>query len=216
MAHFDPRTIRGTYEAVAGEYAAAFADDLERLEFDRAVLDAAASRMEEGGPVLDIGCGPGQVAAYLLARGVQSFGVDLAPRMLEVARRRTRELQLLAADMRALPIARGSCAGAVAFYSLQYVPRGHIGDVLTEVRRVLKGGAVLVLATHLGAGEIYGGEEWFGHKVEPIGATLHSDEELVVALRRCGFEIDSARRRHNLPHEAPTERLYVTAAARAD
>jgi hypothetical protein len=49
--------------------------------------------------------------------------------------------------------------------------------------------------------------EWFGKTVEPIGVTLHGEEELTDILRGCDFAIDDARRRANLPHEAETERL---------
>lgn len=215
MAEFDPQSIRKTYDTVADDYATAFADDLSNLALDRAILDGAASRMTAGRPVLDIGCGPAQVAAYMVERGARTIGVDLAPRMLQVARRRTDGIPLVASDMRALPFASGSCAGAIAFYSLQYVPRAHIDVVLTEIRRVLEADGVLVLATHLGTGELYGGDEWFGKTVEPIGVTLHGEEELTGILRGCGFEIEVARRRANLPHEAETERLYLTALANA-
>lgn len=39
------------------------------------------------GPVLDVGCGPGTITAYLRERGVDASGVDLSPRMIEHARR---------------------------------------------------------------------------------------------------------------------------------
>ena len=40
------------------------------------------------GPVLDVGCGPGRLAAGLLARGVPSLGVDIAPFAVALARAR--------------------------------------------------------------------------------------------------------------------------------
>jgi SAM-dependent methyltransferase len=40
------------------------------------------------GPVLDVGCGPGRLAAALLARGVPALGVDIAPTAVEMARAR--------------------------------------------------------------------------------------------------------------------------------
>lgn len=162
MDHFDPGSIRRTYDTVADDYAAAFADDLSNLPLDRSVLDRAMSRMTAGRPVLDVGCGPAQVASYLAERGTPSIGIDVAHRMLQVARQRTDGIPLVAADMRNLPVVAESCAGAIIFYSLQYVPRTHIGAALTELRRVLAADGVLVIATHLGTGELYGGDEWFG------------------------------------------------------
>jgi SAM-dependent methyltransferase len=40
------------------------------------------------GPVLDVGCGPGRLAAGLLARGVPALGVDIAPSAVALARAR--------------------------------------------------------------------------------------------------------------------------------
>src|SRR5205823_3817068 len=96
---FNPRSVREAYSAVADDYEAAFGDDLERLPVDTAVLDDAVERFQLNAPVLDVGCGPGQVGAYIAARGVGVVGVDLAPEMLAVAQRRTPKLPLAAADM---------------------------------------------------------------------------------------------------------------------
>ena len=40
------------------------------------------------GPVLDVGCGPGRLAAALLARGIPALGVDIAPGAVVLARAR--------------------------------------------------------------------------------------------------------------------------------
>ncbi|MGW4848298.1 class I SAM-dependent methyltransferase [Nocardia brasiliensis] len=39
------------------------------------------------GPVADVGCGPGEVTAHLHELGVDAFGIDLSPAMIDVARR---------------------------------------------------------------------------------------------------------------------------------
>lgn len=40
------------------------------------------------GPVLDVGCGPGRLAAALLARGIPALGVDIATTAVRLARAR--------------------------------------------------------------------------------------------------------------------------------
>lgn len=42
--------------------------------------------MADRGPVADLGCGPGKVTAHLAELGVPAFGVDLSPKMIELAR----------------------------------------------------------------------------------------------------------------------------------
>lgn len=49
--------------------------------------DETALISELPAPVLDIGCGPGRIAAALAAQGVPSLGIDVAPAALDVAGR---------------------------------------------------------------------------------------------------------------------------------
>src|SRR5439155_15857605 len=79
--------LAAKYDRVAEKYAAAFFDELERKPFDRALLDRFAAAVAGRGRVCDVGCGPGHVGRYLAARGVEVFGLDLSPRMVELARR---------------------------------------------------------------------------------------------------------------------------------
>ena len=70
--------IRRSYDRVAEEYAERFLRELASKPLDRAILDVFAEAMRGRGPVLDIGCGPGQVARYLFDRGAAVEGVDLS------------------------------------------------------------------------------------------------------------------------------------------
>ena len=47
-----------------------------------------------GGPVLELGCGTGRITIPLARRGVDITGLDLAPRMLEHARRKAPDLPI--------------------------------------------------------------------------------------------------------------------------
>ncbi len=210
MDPFDPAAVRAAYGAAARDYAVEFAADLDRLPVDRAVLDAAAERLAGRAEVLDLGCGPAQVGGYLAARGVSVTGIDLAPEMLGVAQERGAPVRLACADLRALPIRSRSCSGAVAFYSIQHLPRADLGDALVELARVLEPGGTLVLATHLGAGEITV-SELLGHTFEPMGGTFYPDGELERAVTAASFVVDDVRTRDPLPHEHPSRRVYLTA-----
>jgi SAM-dependent methyltransferase len=57
-------------------------DSVEPSPLDAFVWHINAS----GGLAADIGCGTGRVAACLAAAGLDAFGIDLSPRMVEVAR----------------------------------------------------------------------------------------------------------------------------------
>lgn len=212
---FEPKSVRAAYDVAADDYVAAFAGDLDRLSVDRSILDVTTELLGRKDPVLDIGCGPGQVAQYLTDRGIEMIGVDLAPRMLLLAAQRVQRDRFVNSDMRALPFRSQSFSGAVAFYSIQHLPRLALGDALSEIHRVLVPDGILVVATHLGHGEVYV-DEFLGHRIDPVGGTLYTEEELRLALERRSFRVEQARRRGPLPHEHQSERIYLTARREDD
>ncbi|WP_157420326.1 class I SAM-dependent methyltransferase, partial [Actinomadura kijaniata] len=79
---------RAAYDAVATLYAELFRDSVEGHPLDRALVTAFAEHVwaTGGGPVADLGCGPGGVTARLASLGVTAFGVDASPAMIELAR----------------------------------------------------------------------------------------------------------------------------------
>jgi len=90
-----------------------------------------------GGPVLDLGCGRGEVVSALRESRARAFGIDLRlPPLAGLG-------GLAQADARALPFADSSFGGAVSILLLHYFRDA--GPVLGEVGRVLRPGGVLVL-----------------------------------------------------------------------
>jgi ubiquinone/menaquinone biosynthesis C-methylase UbiE len=204
---FDASAVRAAYDLVAEDYVAAFGDDLSRLVIDRSVLDEATERFGVG-PVLDLGCGPGQVAEYLSVRGVEVVGLDLATQMLRLAAKRTGRDRFTCGDMRALPFRSQSFSAVVAFYSVHHLPRSDLSSALREIHRVLAPDGIFVIATHLGHGEVYT-NQFLGHEYETVGGTLYGEAELRDALVRLSFTVEQARRRDPLPHEHQSQRIYL-------
>jgi SAM-dependent methyltransferase len=204
--------MAATYDAVAEDYATAFADELAGKPFDRKLLDEFAAAVRGRGGVLDVGCGSaGHVTRYLADQGVDAAGVDLSPKVIEVARRYQPGLKFEVADMRELPAADGSLAGIVAFYSVIHLPAGQVPAALAEFRRVLAPGGMLLIAMHGGAG-VASSDNWFGRNVQ-VRASLWSLAELVAATEATGFAIVRQCARQPYPGEHATERLYIWAEA---
>jgi SAM-dependent methyltransferase len=205
--------MAATYDAVAEDYAAAFAGELASKPFDCSLLDEFAVAVRGRGPVLDVGCGSaGHVTRYLADRGVDAAGVDLSPGVIEVARSYQPDLTFEVADMRELPAADDSMAGIIAFYSVIHLPAGQVPTALAEFRRVLAPGGMLLIAMHGGAG-VVDADEWFGRKVQ-VRASLWSLAELTAAIEETGLTVVRQHSRQPYPGEHPTERLYVWAEVR--
>ena len=209
MEPFGSHIVAAAYGAVAHDYAEAFSSDLNRLPIDRAVLDAFVVGIEMGGRVLDVGCGPGQIGGYLADRGTQIFGVDLAIPMLRLAASRF-ALCTVCGDMRDLPFASGSFSGVVAFYSIQHLQRDELGGALAELHRVLTSDGLLLIATHLGEGEVFV-SEFLGHQIDSVGGTLYGEDQLLEAFERQKYSIEDVNLRDPLPHEHPSQRIYILA-----
>ncbi|SCG42667.1 class I SAM-dependent methyltransferase [Micromonospora humi] len=106
-----------------------------------ALLDAAAVRA--GRRVIDVGTGPGTVAAAALARGARVVAVDAEPGMLAAARRTATGAGLVGGALPRLPFPDARFDAAVANFVLN-----HVGDpaaALAELRRLVRpGGRVAV------------------------------------------------------------------------
>jgi len=197
--------LRSSYDQVAGRYEETFRDELGEKPYDRRLLDRWVSAVEN--PVLEVGCGPGQVGAYLQERGRQVVGTDLSLGMARLAARRLPSAAV--ADLRSLPIRRASVGAVLAFYSIIHIPRPQLGGALSEFRRVLRPGGRILLSAHEGDGEFAVGE-FLGEAV-PFVATFFNLDELVAATRSAGMEVTLAERRPPYEAEHPTVRLYVEA-----
>ena len=205
----DGARLRASFDRIAEQYAADFADELDRKPWDRERLRDFAGRCGRG-PVLDVGCGPaGHVGHFVAAYGPRVIGVDLAPRSLRVARGLAAGLPLVAADVRALPIASAVCAGIVAFYVLIY--EADPTPALQELRRVLRPGGVLLLAVHAGEGH----QHFDDYKGLPVDVELYLRSPTVLSgqLARAGFHVERVEVRPPYPFEHATERLYLLATA---
>lgn len=170
------------YDAVAVLYADLFRDELDGLPLDRSVLAAFADsvRAAGGGPVGDLGCGPGRVTAHLRELGLDAFGVDLSPVMIELARREYPELRFELGTMTALELADGELAGILSWYSVIHAEPAELPSYFAEFRRVLAPGGYLLLAFFEG-----GPLTVFDHKVAP--AWRWPVDELVELAGAAGF-----------------------------
>jgi SAM-dependent methyltransferase len=202
-------TIARDYDRVAEEYAARIYGELAGKPFDRDLLDRFVT-LVGGGRVCDVGCGPGHVARYLRERGCDVFGIDLSPRMVELAAELNRGVEFRVNDLRAIQLADASLAGVVAFYSVIHLRTDQLAPALVELRRVLQPGGRLLLAVHEGNETRRPAEMW-GIPIA-LQFNFFTHDQLSAALLEARFEIEQITRRAPYPEiEVATDRLYATA-----
>ncbi len=198
-----------SYDRAADRYAETFFHELERKPFDRELLDKFADALRGRDQVCDLGCGPGHIARYLKARGVDVFGLDISPRMIEIAARLNPDTLFRQGDMLALDLPDQTLSGVVAFYSLIHLSRESAVRALEEVHRVLLPDGLLLLSFHGGEGELHA-DEFLGTPVS-IDATLFQPEEMAGYLHQASFAADNIVTRQPYDFEFQSIRVYILA-----
>ncbi|MER7950735.1 methyltransferase domain-containing protein [Streptomyces sp. NPDC096079] len=202
----DLDVVRESYDRVADTYAEMVRTtgmgDIRRHPWLKASIDAFADSVGGCGPVLDVGCGPGTVTAYLAERGLDVSGVDLSPRMIENARRLHPECRFAVASATELDLAEESLGGVLGWWSLFNLPREVLPQVLAMFARALKPGGHLIAATHVGEEDIRRTEAYGG---VPVRWTTHqwSPDRLVTLIEESGLHPTAELRLPADAHSGP-------------
>ncbi|MEL7562861.1 methyltransferase domain-containing protein [Dehalogenimonas sp. 4OHTPN] len=109
------------------------------------------AEIRPGQGVLDVCCGTGDQAVHLARLGAEVDGVDLDPAMIAVAEARRRRfgrdnLRFQLADAAALPFGASLFDVAAISLALHEKPFDTRLKVVSEMRRVVKPGGIIVLA----------------------------------------------------------------------
>lgn len=204
-------TTQASYDRVSQQYVERFLHEFDHKPLDRELLDRFAKQVESKGRACDLGCGPGQVARYLHGRGVDIFGIDLSPMMVENARKANPNIEFQQGNMRKLDLADGSLAGIAAFYSIIHIPRDEVTEVLKELRRVLQPDGILLLTFHRGEG-VRHLDEWWEQPVS-LDFTFFEPEEMSNYLRAADLKVDDIIERAPYPEvEHQSQRVYIFAS----
>ncbi len=184
----DPRAqrLRQGYASIAKGYRETLVDELRGKPLDRAFLDAFAERCADG-LVVEIGCGPGQVARYLAERGANVEGLDLSPEMIAEATVAHPGLAFRVGDMFALPYADRSVRGIVGFYAIVHTPTAELAGALREVARVLAPGGLVALETRQREVHV---DELFGAKTS-LDFFFHEPADIARMLGEAGLVVEA-------------------------
>jgi SAM-dependent methyltransferase len=210
-ALFRQEDTRATYDTVARRYADEVPGDLDNKPFDREFLDRFAELVKDQGHVVDLGAGPGQVAQYLLERGVDISALDFSSAMVDEAKRLFPGLQAVVGDMLDLPYTNGSLAGVISFYSIIHFSDAQLEQALGEMARVVKTGGYVALAFHIGD-ETVRREQWWDMPVV-LDARFLPVELVTRLLVKAGLEVKSVEEREPYAPEVEyqSRRAYVVA-----
>jgi SAM-dependent methyltransferase len=196
--------VRDAYSSRSEQYIGLFDGTGQDHEDDVALVRRYLTGLT--GPVLDLGCGPGHWTAYLRSLGADVTGVDLVPEFIAHARASHPGSDFQLGSMTELDVPDHAVAGILAWYSTIHLAPSELDGVLTEFRRLLAPGGVLVLGFFDSEDDVAA----FDHKV--VTAYRWPVDVLAEHLSTAGF-VELQRRRHQVPDRP--DRRYAAVAARA-
>lgn len=182
--------VRASYDRAADNYVEMVATtgigDIRTHPWLKAAMDAFASAVAPIGPVLDVGCGPGTVTAYLADCGIEASGVDLSPRMIDHARRLHPHCTFTVGSATDLDLRPASLGGILGWWSLFNLPRDVLPSVLASFAAALRPGGQLIIATHVGDDDVERTEAYNG---VPVQWTTYQwqPEQLIALVQQAGL-----------------------------
>lgn len=157
-----------------------------RSLMEREWLDRFLVRLDPGATILDIGCGGAEpIAAYLIERVFRLTGIDSAPSLLALCRKRFPDHEWTLADMRELALGR-RFDGLIAWHSFFHLVPDDQRAMFEVFARHAAPGALLMFTSGPAYGESIG--EWQG---EPLYHASLDPAEYERLLDAYGFELIS-------------------------
>lgn len=200
----DFQPVRDAYSSLSEQYIGLFGGDPAAEAADTAFIRRHLIGLS--GPVLDLGCGPGQWTAYLHSLGADVTGIDIVPEFIAHARATHPGATFRLGSMTESDAAEHSLAGILAWYSTIHLPPDDLDRALAGFRRLLAPAGMLVAGFFDSDDDV----TQFDHQVTT--AYRWPADVFAERLEEAGFT--EAQRVQQQVAERP-DRTYAAIAARA-
>ena len=201
LAAMPPTYVRTLFNQYAPKFEGALVNDLGYRGPDQLFKAALSARAARSKPAffrraIDLGCGTGLVARAFAAQTDGIIGIDLSPRMIELA-----HATGLYAELEVAEIVQGlsSKQDASADLVLAADVMAYVHDMaplLREAARVLESGGLLAFTaeTHSGEGVVLGAGLRYAHSAATVRASIEA-----AGLMLDQLEAESARTESGVP-----------------
>jgi len=160
------------------------------------IIDAflRLTNLPAGASVADLGCGSGAFTQLLRLRGFIVQGVDISPKLIELARRKYPDIPFHVGDVEELPFARDSLDGLLLSGIVHHFPDPNL--FASEVFRVLRsGGKFFAFDPNRRNPFMYLYRDRSSPFYSPIGVTENERpiiaEECARVFERAGFRVQT-------------------------
>ena len=110
---------------------------------EKRIIGELLEYLPQGSQILDLACGTGRIAEFLLSKGYRVCGADISSQMLKVAKERLINfgelIEFHQADAERLPFEEKQFDSATCFRLMGHIPPETRVKILKEMKRVTKG-----------------------------------------------------------------------------
>ncbi|CAN5910961.1 class I SAM-dependent methyltransferase [soil metagenome] len=144
---------------------------------------------KENADVLELACGPGNITKYILEKrpDLKILGTDLAPKMLELAKKNNRNASFQLMDCREIISLNKKFDAVMCGFALPYLSKEEAVKLIADAALILNAGGVVYISTMEDDYNKSGFEK--GSTGEEIFMHYHEAGYLTNALENNGFEI---------------------------
>lgn len=182
--------VRDAYSRRAEEYVDVVGRIEHVAEADRTAITAWARSVD--GPILDVGCGPGQWTNLLDEAGLDVEGVDPVEAFIDDARVRYPAARFRRGRAEQLGVPDGGLGGVLVWFSLIHTDPAEIDLPLRALARSLRAGGSLMIGFFDGPAR-----EAFDHAV--VTAYFWSVDALSEVVEGVGLNVTETGTRHGPP-----------------
>ncbi|MFY0674192.1 MAG: methyltransferase domain-containing protein [Bacteroidia bacterium] len=141
--------------------------------------------------VLDVGCGPGNIAKYLLDQNtkLQLTGIDIAPAMLQIAKNHCSAAHFIEMDAKNIDRIKDLFDGIVLGFCLPYLNKEEAIELVETACKMLRENGSLYLSTMEDKNENSKFQGPSSGKGPSLFINFHEEEYLTTAIAKGGLEI---------------------------
>lgn len=145
--------------------------------------------------ILDIACGPGNIAKYLLDRrpNYQILGIDLSLNMLDLARNNNPTAKFQQMDCREIDKIEQKFDGITCGFCLPYLTREEAIELIVSASRLLKPDGVFYLST-MEENDVSKSKYQISSAGDRVWVNYHQEDYLSKAFLENNFEVINLKR----------------------
>ena len=197
-----------TWNKIAQLYQDKFMD----LDLYDDTYDSFCQQLRKPAPsILEIGCGPGNITRYLLSKvpDAKVYGIDIAPKMIELARINNPKARFELMDARMIDLLEAKYEAILCGFCLPYLSIEDVAKLLRDVSALLTMKGIIYLSCIEGDYEQAAYQE--GSSGDRAYVYYYSENYLRADLEKNGFELTKVFRRTYKRGEGEEVHLIILA-----